>query len=88
MKSTHKAIFPAEPSPDPSPTLLAVLPSRAAVVQESIAAVSIALSFDAFVPPVPSFEMAVIAFAEIVRADCAVAPARTVAILFVLRTEA
>lgn len=81
-------MFPADPSPDPRPALLAVLPSRAVVAHESRAAVSAALSVEAFAPPVPSFEIADIAAAGIVRALCAVAPARTVAISVVLKTDA
>ena len=86
--STHKAIFPALPVPAPRPALLAVLLSRPAVVHAAIAAVSAVLRVAAFTPPVPSFAMADIASAGMVRLLWEVAPARTVAMFVVLRTEA
>jgi hypothetical protein len=85
---THKAIFPAVPVPPPNPALLAVLFACAAEVHDAIAALSAALRLDALAPPVPSFAIAAIAAAGIVRELWDVAPARTVAMLVVLRTEA
>lgn len=68
--------------------MFAVLEFRALVVHVLTAAVSAALRDDAVAPPVPSFLMAANASAGTVRLLCDVAPARTVAIFVVLRTEA
>ena len=87
-ESSYNAIFPAEPVPAPRPALLAVLSARAVEVHELMAAVSAALSFEALIPPVPSFAIAAIAAAGMVSTLGAVTPARTVARLVVLRTEA
>lgn len=83
-----KAIFPALPVPPPNPALLAVLSACAVVVQLAIAALSAAVNVLAFTPPVPSFAIAAMASAGIVSDDWEVAPARTVAMFVVLRTEA
>jgi hypothetical protein len=85
---THNAIFPAVPVPPPSPALLAVLFLCAAEIHDAIAALSAVLRVDAVAPPVPSFAIAAIAAAGIVRELWEVAPARMVAMLVVLRTEA
>lgn len=85
---TYKAIFPAVPVPPPNPALLAVLFACAVVVQDEIAAFSAAVRVLALAPPVPSLAIAAMASAGIVRDDWEVAPARTVAMLVVLRTEA
>lgn len=85
---SYNAIFPAEPVPAPKPALLAVLSARAVEVHELMAAVSAALSFEALTPPVPSFPIAAIAAAGMVSTLGAATPARTVARLVVLRTEA
>jgi hypothetical protein len=53
-----------------------------------MAAVSAALRAAALTPPVPSFAIAAIASADMVSVLGAVTPARTVAILVVLKTEA
>ena len=53
-----------------------------------MAAVSVALSVAASTPPVPSLAMADMAAAGTVRVLCDFAPASTVAMLVVLRTEA
>lgn len=87
-RPSYNAIFPAEPVPPPRPALAAVLPARAPEVHELIAAVSAALSFAALTPPVPSFPIAVTASAGMVSTLGAFTPARTVARLVVLRTEA
>ena len=84
---THNAIFPAVPVPPPSPALLAALFACAAEVHDAIAALSTALRVDAVAPPVLSFAIAAIAAAGIVRELWEVAPARTVAMLVVLRTK-
>jgi len=68
--------------------LLAVLFACAVDVHEEIAATSAVLKEAEFTPPVPSFAMAAIASAGMVRELCDVAPARTVAMLVVLKTEA
>lgn len=81
-------MFPAEPVPAPRPALLAVLSARPAAVHAEMAAVSAALRVEALAPPVPSFAIAAIASAGMVSVLGAVTPARTVAILVVLKTEA
>lgn len=81
-------MFPADPVPAPNPALLAVLLACAVVVHDEIAALSAVLKMDAETPPVPSFAIAAMASAGIVREDCEVAAARTVAIFVVLKTEA
>jgi len=87
-KPTYKAIAPAEPVPSLRFALLAVLSARPAAVHAEMAAVSAASREAAFTPPVPSFAIAAIAAVEIVRVLGAATPARTVAILVVLKTEA
>lgn len=59
--------------------MLAVLFACAVEVQDEIAALSAVLRVAALTPPVPSFAMAAIAAAGIVRELWLVAPARTVA---------
>ena len=88
MQITYKAMFPALPVPPPRPALLAVLSACAVVVHEVMAALSASVNVSAVTPPVPSFAMAALASAGMVRDDCEVAPSRTVAMLVVLRTEA
>lgn len=85
---SHNAMFPADPVPAPRPALLAVLLARPAAVHAEMAAVSAALSVAALTPPVPSLAIAAIASAGMVRDLWDIAPARTVAILVVLSTEA
>jgi hypothetical protein len=85
---THNAIFSAVPVPPPSPALLAALFACAAEVHDTIAALSTALRVDAVAPTVPSYAIAAVAAAGMVRELLEVAPARTVAMLVVLRTEA
>jgi hypothetical protein len=75
-------------SPPPKPPMLAVFPARAAVTQSLIAVLSLAVRVLAVSPPVPSFLMAARAGAGMVRAFWSWAPARTLATLVVLRTEA
>lgn len=53
-----------------------------------MAAMSAAESEEAVAPPVPSFAIAAMAAAGMVRVDWEVAPARTVAMFVVLKTEA
>ena len=81
-------MFPAVPVPPPKPALLAELFAWAVVVQDEMADVSAALRLDAVAPPVPSLAIAAIAAAGMVRELWEVAPARTVAIFVVLKTEA
>jgi hypothetical protein len=57
-------------------------------VQDEIAALSAVDNVDAVAPPVPSFAIAAMASAGIVSEDWDVAPASTVAIFVVLRTDA
>jgi hypothetical protein len=85
---TYKAMFPAVPVPPPRPALDAVLFASAVAAQDEMAALSAADSVEAVAPPVPSFAIAAMASAGMVRDDWEVAPARTVAMLVVLRTEA
>lgn len=87
-RPTYNAIAPAEPVPSLRFALLAVLLARPAAVHAEMAAVSAALRVAALAPPVPSFAIAAIASAEMVSVLGAVTPARTVAILVVLKTEA
>jgi hypothetical protein len=68
--------------------LLAALFACAAEVHDTIAALSTALRVDAVAPTVPSYAIAAVAAAGMVRELLEVAPARTVAMLVVLRTEA
>lgn len=88
LVDTHKAIAPALPVPSERLALLAVLLARPASVQAEIAATSAVLREAALTPPVPSLLIAAKASAEIVSEDWEVTPARTVAMLVVLRTEA
>lgn len=74
--------------PPPSPALEAVLFARPSSVQLLIAAISASVKAGAFAPPVPNLEMAAIAAAGMVREDWDFAPASTVAMLVVLRTDA
>jgi hypothetical protein len=74
--------------PPPSPDLEAVLFARPASVQLLIAALSASVKVAAFAPPVPNLEIAVMAAAGMVREDWDFAPASTVAMLVVLRTDA
>jgi hypothetical protein len=87
-RPTYNAIAPAEPVPSLRFALLAVLLARPAAVHAKMAAVSAALRVAALASPVPSFAIAAIASAEMVSVLGAVTPARTVAILVVLKTEA
>lgn len=87
-RPTYNAIAPAEPVPSLRFALLALLLARPAAVHAEMAAVSAALRVAALTPPVPSFTIAAIASAGMVSVLGAVTPARTVAILVVLRTEA
>ncbi len=87
-RQTYKAMLPAEPVPPPKPALLAVLLFLASVTHLLIAALSAAVREAALAPPVPSFLMAARAAAGTVRELWDWAPARTVAMLVVLRTEA
>jgi len=87
-RPTYNAIAPAEPVPSLRFALLALLLARPAAAHAEMAAVSAALRVAALTPPVPSFTIAAIASAGMVSVLGAVTPARTVAILVVLRTEA
>jgi len=87
-KPIYNAIAPAEPVPSLRFALLAVLSACPAAVHAEMAAVSAAFKEAAFAPPVPSFAIAAIAAADMVRVLGAATPARTVAMLVVLKTEA
>jgi len=87
-KKTCKAMAPADPLPSSSPTFESVLSALPSSTHELIAEVSVAESEAALAPPVPSLAIAVMAAAEMVRADGSVTLAKTVATFVVDKTLA